>query len=630
MASDTRKAWVERVEECSLKYDSTRFWSLLRNLSGKKASHSPNQYITFGNKTLTSKPVIATHFCKQFTGASPPRNRAFRSIRRRIRTDHPLDPHFSPFSTQSVSEALTAAGTSTAPGPDGLTILHLRNLGPAGIDYLTSIFNHSIASANIPAIWKSATITTIPKPGKPPSSSTSYRPISLLCPAAKVLERLILPYLNDHLNLSSTQHGFRSSRSTTSALLPIVNSITSNINQPRPPPRTVALAVDFSKAFDTVPHDRLIVQLSQSSLPPNIVRWLSCYLRGRLARCSYEGIVSPFRPVGAGVPQGSVISPVLFNFFVSDYPNTAPIISSYADDFTALASAVNPYAAANQLSNHAADVSYWADRKGLKISVPKSHCILFTLDTHQSHLNPEVRWGEELLPVVRRCKILGVTLDTHHSFTPHIDEVAERARSRLNILRALAGTGWGQDKETLLTTFKSLISSVLHYASPIWFPNTSNTALGKLQVIQNAALRIATGGLRMTSIDHLHTESSVLPLRNSLSLRCQQYLLGALRPDHPAHPIVTTPPGPRNLRRTLQSAFLPDVEHFLVDGALPPDTYREALREVHTGMVRLAMDETAPNRVLGTHPPPIDPSERGLNRAQRTALSQLARDTPPT
>ena len=476
-ASDARRTWIDRVEASNLKQDSTRFWSLLRTLSGKKTSHSPNQFINFGNKTLTSKPSIAAHFCKQFTGSSPPRNRAFRRIRRKIRSDNPLDPLFQPFSTTMVSEALVASGSSTAPGPDGLTILHLRNLGPSGIQFLTNIFNRSIASANIPAIWKRATITAIPKPGKPPSSSSSYRPISLLCPAAKVLERLILPYLKSHLALAPTPHGFRELHSTTSALLPLVNTIAYNINQPKPPPRTVAMAVDFSKAFDTVPHDRLILLLSRSSLPPNIIRWLSCYLRGRQASCTYEGTVSPFRPVGAGVPQGSVISPILFNHFVSDYPTTAPTISSYADDFTAMASDTSPFVAADRLSDHASDVAYWADSKGLKISIPKSNSALFTLDTHQSFLNPEVRWGEELLPVLRRIKILGVTLDTHFTFTPHTEEVAERARNRLNILRALAGTSWGQDKETLVTTFKSLISSILHYACPIWFPNTSDSAL---------------------------------------------------------------------------------------------------------------------------------------------------------
>ncbi|KAF2345291.1 Reverse transcriptase domain [Trinorchestia longiramus] len=102
----------------------------------------------------------------------------------------------------------------------------------------------------------------------------------------------------------------------------------------RPPLRTTIIAIDFSKAFDTVPHPEFI-----SSLPLNrhIIRWLVCYLKGRSAKCSNHDNLSSSRSALAGIPHGSVISPALFNQFVSDYPSTAPLITSYTDDFTAIA-----------------------------------------------------------------------------------------------------------------------------------------------------------------------------------------------------------------------------------------------------------------------------------------------------
>ena len=134
-----------------------------------------------------------------------------------------------------------ASGNSTAHGPDHLNILHLKHLGPTGISYLCSLFNMSLASADIPSIWKQAIIIVLLKAGKPASLGTSYSPISLLSPTAKVLERLLLPILNEQLHTMPTQHGFRPQRSTTTALLPIAHSISSGFNQRKPPPAALCL-----------------------------------------------------------------------------------------------------------------------------------------------------------------------------------------------------------------------------------------------------------------------------------------------------------------------------------------------------------------------------------------------------
>ena len=508
-------------------------------------------------------------------------------------------------------------------GPDNLNILHLRHLGPFGINYLTATFNLSLSGASIPAIWKSASIIAIPKPGKSPSLGPSYRPISLLCPAVKVLERLFLPHLTASLPLADSQHGFRPLRSTTTALLPLVQTIAVGFNQRKPPTRTSIMAIDLSKAFDTVPHPQLISQLASSPLHPNLVRWLSCYLKGRTAKCSFRHSLSSSRHVPAGVPQGSVISPSLFNFFVSDYPSSAPLITSYADDFTAVASAVQVPATAATLSAHASEVAQWARQKGLTISIPKSSSTLFTPDPHQSRTDPHITWEGSDLALCRTPKILGVTLDPHFTFTPHINEICERARSRLNVLKSLAGSTWGQQKETLLITYKALIKSLLSYAAPVWFPNSSPSSIGKLQTIQNSALRIATGSHKMASVSHLHCETEVLPVANSLSLLCRQFLASSLRPLHPCFPLVTQERGPRAMKHTLQSRFLPSVEHHLVDGSLPPGSYPATLRALHSEAVASAIGSADPNRVLQAPPPPVCPSEKLLPRPTRTTLSQL-------
>ena len=618
-----RQTWIHTVESCSHKYNTSQYFSLLKSLSNKRTNIPPNQPITFHSRTLTRNREIAIAFCKQFTSISPhSSDPQTRRVRRRLVQTRPLDTTSSPFSPSTVIGAIRRSGNSRAAGPDGLTILHLKNLGPLAIRYLTHLFNLSYNHSDIPSIWKTATLIPLPKPGKAAGLGPSFRPISLLCPAVKVLERLLLPELNS-LHMAPTQHGFRSSRSTTTALLPLIHQIVNGFNEPRPPLRTVAVSIDLSKAFDTVNHNTLISILTDSPLRNNTVRWLSAYLRGRLVSCRYNNISSPHRHMHAGVPQGSCISPTLFNHFVSSYPHSSHLTTSYADDFTDASSHTDFTQAASALTEHASRVSEWAENLGLSLSAPKSSVTLFTSDRQQSHTHPTVSLNNTALPLVRHPCLLGVTLDPHLTFTPHISNIVSRAAPRINILKALAGTNWGQQCETIAITYKSIVRSLFLYAAPIWFPNTSTSNINRLQIIQNSALRIATGCLKMSPIQHLHSETKVLPVQEHLSLICTQFLARALQPTHPSHPHVVSPPGPRNMKDTLQSLFLPQVQPHLVEGILPPNSYRQTISSLHSEAVGRVLASSQPNRVLGTVPPPVAAEELSLPRPYRSTLSQM-------
>ena len=140
---------------------------------------------------------------------------------------------------------------------------------------------------------------------------TSYRPISLICPAAKVLESLFLPSINKYLIPDQDQHGFRCEHSTTLAVLQLTTDVALGFNQRKPPDRTVCVAVDLSAAFDTVCHNNLLSKINRPQLPPATARWLSCYLRGRQAKTCFREVKSTSRQVNTGVPQGSKLSPSL-------------------------------------------------------------------------------------------------------------------------------------------------------------------------------------------------------------------------------------------------------------------------------------------------------------------------------
>jgi hypothetical protein len=132
-----------------------------------------------------------------------------RCVMRKMKKNHSLDHAFDPFSVVMVKAAILKSSNSLALGPDGLTSLHLKFLGPLGLGFLTKLFNFSLARADIPVMWKRANIIPIPKPGKQAGYSTSFRPISLLFPCVKILERLLVPYITESLPSAPSQHGYR-------------------------------------------------------------------------------------------------------------------------------------------------------------------------------------------------------------------------------------------------------------------------------------------------------------------------------------------------------------------------------------------------------------------------------------
>ena len=176
------------------------------------------------------------------------------------------------FTSDQVTSAIKSCRSSRAYGPDYLSIFYLKNLGPLATEHLTTLYNDSLKSFRLPSIWKTSLVIPIPKPGKDSSQGTSYRTISLICPAAKVLEALILPSIDKFISSAKDQHGFRPRHSTTSALLQLSTDIEPGFNQRKLPHRTVCVAIDLTATLDTVSHDTLISKIAGSSLPPAITR----------------------------------------------------------------------------------------------------------------------------------------------------------------------------------------------------------------------------------------------------------------------------------------------------------------------------------------------------------------------
>ena len=175
-----------------------------------------------------------------------------------------------------------------------------------------------------------------------------------------------------------------------------------------------------------------------------------------------------------------------------------------------------------------------------------------------------------------------------------------------------------------MLTYNSLIKPIQTYSSPVWSTNASPSSIAKLQTIQSTALRIATGSVKMSSFQHLHSETLTLPLANQYQLLNTQFLASALRTEHPSHGVVTTDSGPRCMKHTLQSRYSVHLTPYLDDeGLIDPNYYRSTLKEIHTDTVNHSIASLGPSKTLGVIPPSICPSESSLLRPYRTTLSQL-------
>ena len=230
--------------------------------------------------------------------------------------------------------------------------------------------NLSVNAIKIPALWKVGRIIPILKPGKPADQSKSFRPIALLSPVAKLVERLLIPHLQEHLPLVDHQHSFWKGHSTTTALNCIVHSISTGLNCPKPCERTVLVALDLTSAFDTVNHTVLLGYIFNTILPSNTKQWLAAYICGWSTFMEFRGQTSKMRKVRQGVPQGGVLSPALFNSYMSSIPTPPNNITllSYADDITMLLSSIKPEQACTHINSYLGELATWLEDHSLILS----------------------------------------------------------------------------------------------------------------------------------------------------------------------------------------------------------------------------------------------------------------------
>lgn len=397
-------------------------------------------------------------------------------------------------SLQGIVAMLLNLKSKTSPGPDGLPNAFLRRYAEVLAPFLACIFRASISSADLPVDWRTARVVPIHKKGDTALIS-NYRPISLTSSCCKMLEHIIanhvITFLTDNNILSSFQHGFRKGFSTVTQLTTVIHNFASVMDKSG---QTDVIFLDFRKAFDLVSHQKLVFKLRYIGLPPFIINWISAYLANRVQSVSVNGHHSRRLPVTSGVPQGSVLGPLLFLIFINDIVNvvTEPVqVRLFADDcilFHEIACREDQ----ELLNTNLHSIYSWCKQWDMQLNEEKTVYMQITKKKHRCKFPYNLPTHH--LVEVNEYKYLGVTITNNLSWNSHISNVCAASFRKLCILRHKLKQA---PPETKLHAYKSLIRPKLEYACTVWDPHNKHS-INALEMIQRKAVRFIFSKYRIS------------------------------------------------------------------------------------------------------------------------------------
>lgn len=460
----------------------------------------------------------------------------------------------SVFSTLVITPAEVESVMKTLPlgkavGQDGINNRVLREMAHILSYPLSSLINQSLRLGFFPDIWKDALVCPVFKGGDPALVS-NYRPISLLSCLEKIPERVVFKHLYNHFHdnniLTPLQSGFIPGDSTTNQLTYLYNSFSKALDSGK---EVRVVFCDVSKAFDRVWHHGLITKLRAAGVSGSLLSWLSNYLCNRRQRVTLPGTHSHWNYLHSGVPQGSILGPLLFLLYINDIvKEIGSNIRLFADDTSLSIVVENPVAAAEILNSDLAKIVNWAKDWLVTFNPVKTETLLISRKRLQPAHPPLFMLNQQITEV--NChKHLGLYFSNDGSWHKHIDYIKEKAWSRINVMRKLK---FQLDRRALEIIYISFIRPILEYGNEIW-DNCTQYEKDDIEKIQIEAARISTGATKLVSIENLYSEigwDTLESRRKKQKLTLFYKMVNNLTPQYLSNivPMNITETTPYNLR----------------------------------------------------------------------------------
>ena len=446
-----------------IKTDSKLFWSYVRTkLKTKgKLGQLKTEDGTITNDSQVKAEVLNTYFASVFVmedqGALPEFD------------DRNYDEilSYTEITDSLVAKTIDRLKPSKSQGPDNIHPKLLKECKNSIVPPLTTIFRKSLQESVLPDVWKQANVTAIYKKGDR-TKPENYRPISLTSVPCKLMERIMRDQIVEHMTrnnfFSPYQHGFISGKSCVTQLLEYLEDLTEALDQGED---VDIIYLDFSKAFDKLPHRKLMKKIWGYGIRGKMYKWIKDFLTNRSQKVVVEGQASSPKPVTSGVPQGSVLGPILFVIYINDLPEVIQCcIRLFADD-SKIYRRVSRAEHIEMLQSCLNRAVTWADIWEMFFNLLKCHHLHVGKNPIGQYYTMQSHEGEMRLENVKSEKDLGVIIDNSLSFGEHISSKISIANRNLGLIFR---TFTFMDKDMFLNLFKAIVRPHVEYATSAWAP----------------------------------------------------------------------------------------------------------------------------------------------------------------
>lgn len=505
------------------KKDSRATWRTINELLGKRKPNNQIPSLEINNKTITDPTLIANEFNSYFSNiasdlVSKLNKRNVKNFSNYLNRQSSNSFFLKPTTASEIQDVLKSLKNKLSAGIDGIPCQIVKKLPWNTLQILTHIFNLSFQSGTYITQFKLAKVKPLFKRGDK-TLTCNYRPISLLSSFSKILEKLMHNRLSNYFEsknlFHNAQFGFRPGFSTELAALYVSSSVASDIEANT---NSMGVFLDLSKAFDTIDHKIMLSKLNFYGIRDAPLKWFKSYLSNRTQIVEVDNCLSNNTcTISHGVPQGSILGPMLFIIYINDLPNCLESSKSiiYADDTTLLFSESNKGQLYENANKDLKNLHNWLIANKLTLNVTKTKYLEFMSNKCKNRTNPnKIMIGNQTIDKVKSKTIsyLGIIFDENLTWKPHIEHVNTRVKQTLGAINKVRSY---LNYNGLNILYHSMVLSVVKYGIPVWYHNNIgllNSLQKNVQKFQNLVLAANKndGNLSLTTVSNLRTHETAM------------------------------------------------------------------------------------------------------------------------